>query len=104
MKQESVFYWVLNSKKGRWELLQDYDYPDPIAAFTVAELGEMLPKELKLHNLFPQLTIVYNGVIAWEVGYQEDNFQWTFVQNADTEANARALMFCYLIEKGMVKP
>lgn len=67
------------------------------AAFTVAELGEMLP--------------VYSGSIRRQDDFFCSNFtgnRWhpndEESQRAVTEADARAKMLIYLIEKGMVKP
>ena len=93
VKQESLFYWMSyyaspNMKGNTWHVDYpvDYDgkhYPRPsnteISAFTVAELGEMLPE--KIEATIEMLTL-----------YKE-------MEN-DTEANARAkMLICLLGEK-----
>ena len=110
VNQESLFYWtayenphfgvlketdVLNDF---WQLhyikekyFGDHDYQ--ISAFTVAELGEMLPP------MTP--SILANTSVnekRWSCGIYPDDFR------AETEADARAKMRVYLLEQGMVKP
>ena len=94
VKQESIFYWRLDdSRLFQGEFYEDniqygitfcYDSslgslnPDThISAFTVAELGEMLPREMRI-ECFKE---------NWKQGYLDD-----------TEANARAKMVIYLKE------
>jgi hypothetical protein len=65
------------------------------SAYTVAELGEMLPD-------FVELTKIKNIKIA--TIYSEDNGTENNVSVIDdTEANARAKMLIHLIENGLVK-
>lgn len=100
--QESVFQWAAyETQDGRYldehyrivaKGLQKYVdcYDDYIAALTVAGLGEMLGQ-------------------FWS-GKQGDSFQckrWVHerdeaTQVADTEADARAKMLCYLIENKLI--
>jgi hypothetical protein len=99
VKQKSYFYWrddgfTLTDKK------EDY-HPDFkwYSAFTVAELGEMLPKEingyyLKIHYM--------QGLVAWRIHYVKPNGSDAFHEDATTEADARAAMLVYLIENSLI--
>ena len=77
-----------------------------VAAFTVAELGEMLP-ECFLWNGETQVTLTgskYSG--GWHVTYMSTKFQGkraiNHFEDGDTEANARAKMLIYLIENKLI--
>lgn len=126
VSQESAFYWCLTTigmklvfqtetiaKGARLSYIYaiygetGYECTDKdifASAFTVAELGEMLPLGYVsyLHNKghFP----------FWETCKIEENhvhFGTPHFHNdlrADTEANARAKMLIYLIEQGIAKP
>lgn len=99
VKQESLFYW-------EWQEGNDYDgwnlqYPLDgdvaadnkryLSAFTVAELGEMLPSIVD--GKFFQYD---KSDLTHRIGYYLAELFWT--QVADTEADARAKMLCYLLE------
>jgi hypothetical protein len=70
-----------------------------VAAFTVAELGEMLPIETKHGLLEIRKGTFYKGGVQWQVMYTDalgsvkDHFE-----NAITEGAARAKMLIYLLE------
>lgn len=116
LRQESAFYWVLVNQtaslhygfvpaselKKHWEREVSTEV---FAAFTVAELGEMLPKCLpnNVNGLDLHLCSTYNGTIGLEVGYQDEDFQWKYVQMyVQSEADARAKMLVYLLENKLV--
>jgi hypothetical protein len=101
VKQESLFYWVTTftqpyhiSYTGGFdsELLPDHN--DYASAFTVAELGEMLPEYFETHRVDEMYFVDYikkgkmllrmNGAIE------------------DTEANARGKMLIYLLENKLL--
>ncbi len=113
VKQESYFCWqpVARVEDGgilkdtgtcrlvRFEDRGSYAYSKTFAAFTVAELGEMLPEKIK------------EPVGESEFGcgkgfvYYAKHVPHVAVchgQVADTEANARAKMLIYLIEQGIL--
>lgn len=108
VKQNSYFYWSTPWPRGsQWLDEKNSDYrlveasnPDSCSAFTVAELGEMLPNY---------------KTWKWEFGKGHRNTGWhgdrvdscgidyeLFSQKtARTEAEARAKMLIYLIEQGL---
>ena len=94
--QRSIFFWELHSssipelvfvKVGKIVYAIENEY---ISAFTVAELGEMLPVYIRTYR-------VDDGFIC---------SQKQFTKNAntfeDTEAEARAKMLIYLLEKKLI--
>ena len=64
---------------GRWELS-----PYGFSAFTVAELGELLPEKRYDDDMWRQV--------------------WEWEENGFSEADARAKMLIFLIEQGLVTP
>jgi len=92
VKQESLFWWW-NDGIYHYTLLDGVEIEDAISAFTVAELGEMLP------NDFISGTDSWGHYCCWSesnVIIVDDVF------NADTEANARAKMLIYLLENNLL--
>ena len=103
VKQDSYFKWVDGEL---WDETQQSDYETNdtvprskwIAAFTVAELGEITGEGL----------IGRSGTHTFTVGYEyrdhilESNE--THYESADTEADARAKMLIYLVENGLWTP
>ena len=97
VKQESAFYWVMSKNLpknhcnyGTWRLVQAWsnEQTETYAAFNCSELGEMLPKT-------PDMVFFWNYP-EWRCSYKG------FSERADTEADSRAAMLIYLIEKGIV--
>lgn len=106
VKQESLFWWrhddVDGWWPGHWEGLPGAEH---CSAFTVAELGEMLPKEENLVTMFfengrcqicLQGNVENNDGIATRWGAAGQSIE------ADTEADARAKMLIYLIENKLI--
>ena len=120
-EQESYLYWV-NVKStqpqsdvnfwGIWRGMKDeilgVDVSKNISAYTVAELGEMLPAEVWLLNEPPfkkqyLLTINrYTKSNDWSVSYVRKDDQDFIDERAKTEADARAKMLIYLKENNLI--
>lgn len=71
-----------------------------ISAFTVAELGLLLPDAIKTNSniQYADLTIVKDTDDAWTVGYKT-NDEWYYGHGDDTLAKAMAEMLIRVIEK-----
>ena len=122
VKQESAFYWIHGKQ---WPDDGDVFWLSPadkakgiaprntpkrveiIAAFTVAELGDILPQVIKLNGKTFQLFISVGLDKQWFVVYANekdyhDNAPFK-IMFCHSEADARAKMLIHLIEKGIVK-
>lgn len=71
------------------------------SAFTVAELGEMLPRYLVRNGFWLQLEIIRSSVWRFYYGQTQDMLAFT-AGTDDTEADARAKCLIYLIENGFI--
>ena len=85
------------SHEGECECLPFY------AAYTVAEIGEMLPwrigdSGLEFVKKSSEWEAYYRPWSQWEMGGRNHLIE------ANTEADARAKLLIYLLEKGMAKP
>lgn len=102
VKQESIWAWVdFNLMGGVWELMDSDVYKNTkikqISAFTVAELGEMLPRgyySVCDYNDNPNW-------ICWK--FNEGKEKNKEKEMASTEANVRAKMLIYLLENRLIK-
>lgn len=114
VEQDSLWYWEirifqLEPMKGDKNIqLVERDYEQKhswkhykykyYSAFTVAELGEILPDYLSTHKLRDNL---------WECA--ENSYSYEELETnmmpieAKTEADARAKMLIYLIKEGIIK-
>jgi hypothetical protein len=115
VKQESAFWWVEGDLvyRGEWggpsddaskrmeqKELDEYMHA-LFSAFTVAELGELLP--MTVYGEFDAL-VVEKAIRHWFVYYSTDRsgnpskWRGRLIQTADTEVDACAKMLIYLIE------
>ncbi len=118
VKQESLFYWFPFGEGIReWQVTKRILDKDAIkgwkyhekhnkefsfySAFTVAELGEMLPAENENKYRFDLVKRTPN---KWEMNIFDKCGIYIETFTAKTEANARAKMLIWLIEQGKVKP
>lgn len=115
VKQNSLFDWycqvggiILDTDvRGKWiirpELERNQGVGERCSAFTVAELGGMLPQEI---NSFWIRFLKYSK--EFEVGYWEemcDGDERRFSHYKDEkESDARAKMLIHLLEEGLVNP
>lgn len=115
VKIDSYFYWYKNPNSNefkifhhhRFELVQGSENYEFYPAYTVAELGIIIPHILQSKN-------TTQSDSHFET-FKNENNQWivTYVLKhsmppviailGDTEANARAKMLIWLIENGYVK-
>jgi len=104
VKQESYFYWYTDGLNRRIETETDYirgvygygGSADAVySAFTVAELGEMLPNHI--HKDSSTYWLWYGKMHAWEVSYCTSDDEFLAYVEEETEASARAKMLVYLI-------
>ena len=98
-KQESLFYW--GKTLGKFEIIYfpgNLTKSDAeigrVSAFTVAELGEMLPEfVMSMRRTDDYLCTDFMNYRPYDYGKHE----------AETEADARAKMLIYLIENDLIK-
>ncbi len=107
VKQESLFSWLYIEKTKKWRLVASseelevrsfYVGKELISAFTVAELGEMLPLRYKTRK-----NLDAKGDIDGWVGVYWDGKANVEITENKSEANARAKCLIYLKEKGLVE-
>jgi len=110
VKQESLFYWVrvVENRKESFVgpeynlFLQSRNKKDRVSAFTVAELGEILPKSIvvgkKKYWLQFEIQELQDG---WSCQYKSFPRAVKFFEEK-TMANAGAKMLIYLIENKLV--
>lgn len=96
IKQISLCYWWQHDNDC-WDLTVSV-YPTStnnyISAFTVAELGEMLPHMINTYK--------GNREWKWECSYNSGN-DYHSKSGAETEADARAKMLIYLLENKLIE-
>ena len=95
-KQESLFYWLEN-ENGDYclECINDFiGTPSKLfySAYTVAELGEMLPDNYNS----------YKKNKEWFCRFKEDTGYEILSSDKENEANARAKMLIYLKENKLI--
>ena len=133
--QESLFYWSNNGSED-WRIVKIYDFKvdkrSDVSAYTVAELGEMLPEQIKINGwgyrkdelIDCQLEVTKIREDFWYVSYVE-RIQGIKLQDilkpgirksfghlstvilgrdANIEADARAKMLIYLAENNLIVP
>lgn len=121
IKQESVFVWWYTEAMSTdvkyfpdqdWEKLEwslrprtsaMTDSGRDLAAFTVAELGEMLPVVIQEWNLECQRHTTGAWIISYYCDAKRSEFKSVLAcADADTEADARAKMLIYLLEGKLI--
>lgn len=100
----SIFYyeWTGGTKLESWKDNKPDFCEDNIAAYSVAELGGMLPMEDCESGKSAVGTVAYTKG-KWACIHVLDDFK-TSKTYANTEADARAKMLIYLIENKLLSP
>jgi hypothetical protein len=102
VKQESLFWWNCVISSGGWLLEDHQDHEwENCSAFTVAELGEMLPRHYASCRFYDE-----DSPIAKEIGGYKCFNSGSSITDAHgrTEADARASMLIHLIEINLWTP
>ncbi len=125
VKQESLWWWIKYKRmpnnsiiwvinNGNIKDSNEYSFIEKIkfSTFTVAELGEMLPVFV-LGDKEEDIPHMWCVQYFKEGGNTKETWQWScqltqgecYIHQvrADTEADVRAMMLIYLLEKGLVK-
>ena len=107
VKQEGYFWWACAknypANGNTWKLSEKMAfYGDNVAAFTVAELGGMLPR------LSISMSVAEGAEPKWVATSKHDveehpEWEWKGHHRADTEADARAKMLIYLLENKLIE-
>jgi hypothetical protein len=123
IKQESLFYWNeginINDEQEEVNHIcllnhnQTFSHWKFYSAFTIAELGEFLPKQIKSSN---QTGFLFYDFEAEELSYiclghnEYGNYRYPLVLNSQQlifdgkeEVNSRAKALIYLIENDLIK-
>ncbi len=135
VKQESLFYWVTDESLDEFRLVtiekldilditnnrtedsgcgccqNDWKIKEKYSAFSVAELGQLLPERLdKYRSLFIKFEKIKNeatGNNEWLSSLVEGGGYHMDIDECqvhdENEANARAKMLIYLTEQGLIK-
>jgi hypothetical protein len=98
-----------DGETGAWDMFYHNDISldvveEYVSAFTVAELGQMLPEKInaaKNKGISSDLLAIQKGnfgkKMEWQVMYYDVHFE-----NAPTEADARAKMLIYLLKHNLL--
>ena len=123
VNKEPVFYWI-EVNKDKWEcwelihLMQHWECchqrnEKPVAkipAYSVAELGELLPAGISLTPYKTYYLVCHKDGHnnSWRLAYETHKGTRLTVENkeayvlAETEADTRALLLIYLIENNLI--
>lgn len=112
VKQESLFYWVENFRgiqlSGKdnvnieWSIHPSSNIGN-WSAFTVSELGEMLPSGFKFKSKSFYIAMDCDKNIFYEDMPKTEEIYSGQGDSEDTEANSRAKMLIYLIENKLIE-
>lgn len=103
VKQESYFNWDMfdqeDDGKPLYKIMRKIGVngEDDCSAFTVAELGEMLPWDI---------IIARNIQKEWHITFQANGLHHKkshVISSQENEADARGKMLIYLIDNGLIK-
>jgi hypothetical protein len=113
VRQESVFWWVDRKLTYTGGLAVHVQLKGGIAAFTVAELGEMLPDEITIpsntgkpraHTHWLRFGRYRGAGHRFWCAYPGGTARTNLEERAHTEADARAKLLIYLLEYHLLSP
>jgi hypothetical protein len=113
VRQESVFWWIDSKLTYTGGLASHAQLKGGLAAFTVAELGEMLPDEInipskngkpRVHNHWLRFGRYRVAGNRFWCAYPGGNARANLEERASTEADARAKILIYLLENNLLSP
>jgi len=114
VKQDSLFYWfdmeihkyLFCKYYEQYSKFVDLDIKDGFSAFSIAELGEILPDSLCIKGEHPNFFIAKGTQEEnkFTVGYSTMETSITPFFTEYNEANARAKTLIYLIENQLFTP
>lgn len=107
--QESLFYWIEEKSYPDGKILLLYSKnciydTDKVSAYTVAELGELLPERVNIGSILNAFLHVTKGTLfpnKFTIGYA-DMDQNTELFHEENEAEARAKMLISLKENNLI--
>ena len=110
VNQDSLYFYTKVGKSVKswdeWmEIGENVILSELYSAFTVAELGEMLPEKVKTKCFGEKSFIIFREKYAesWDIAYStdtsDDDKLW---KQAETEADARAKMLISLLENKLI--
>lgn len=111
--QESVFWWVERKVTYTGGQAAHAQRTGALAAFTVAELGEMLPDDITIpsksgkpraHTHWLRFGRYRATVQRFWCAYPGGTTRTNLEERANTEADARAQMLIYLLENQLIAP
>lgn len=106
IKQDSLFYWINpNLENGLSDYLVSFGKrgnKNDLSAFTVAEVGILLPDEILLDG-----NILYKnyfcGNSLYSIAYSHPSGRIGIEEFGNNEVEVRSKMLIYLIKKGIIK-
>jgi hypothetical protein len=109
--QDSIFKWRLAGNTG-WQIERHFGLMPgkQFSAYTVAELGEMLPMSLTAEQMgnapeYGEMYLkIWHDSYGWRLTYRNDNEQSILEEpiEAKTEDDARAKMLIHLKENNII--
>lgn len=114
VKHESYFYWVcIPGGTYRKIVPWEYQFKNPnckyMAAYSIAELGEMLPRDTASEKICDgefvcRMSMSEDGDTFWDEKHMQSGEDLVYKNfHAETEADARAKMLIYLLENKLIK-